>query len=137
MKSLESLVEERIRDAQARGEFDDLPGTGAPLELDDDRLVPEDLRVAYRVLKNAGFVPPEVEALRDMRALEAALQREDSPDERLRLLARMNAVLLRTPLGRRRGSLRIEAAYFEKIAEKLARGRASASTGLENKNRQD
>lgn len=123
MKSLESLVEERIREAQARGEFDDLPGSGAPLELDDDLLVPEDLRVAYRVLKNAGFVPPEVEALRDARALETALQREDSPDERQRLLARMNAVLLRTPLGRRRGSLRIEAAYFEKIAEKLARSR--------------
>ena len=123
MKSLESLVEQRISEAQERGEFDDLPGAGAPLELDDDRLVPEELRVAYRVLKNAGYVPPEVEALRDVRALEETLQRAEAPDERRRLLARMNALLMRTPIGRRRGSLRIEEAYFGKIAEKLARSR--------------
>ena len=49
--------------------FDDLPGSGRPLELDDDRLVPEELRVAWRILKNAGFVPPEIEALRDIDAL--------------------------------------------------------------------
>jgi hypothetical protein len=123
MNSLESLVEQRISEAQERGEFDDLPGAGAPLELDDDRLVPEELRAAYRVLKNAGYVPPEVEALSDVRALEQTLQRAEEPDERRRLLARMNALLMRTPIGRRRGNLRIEEAYFGKIAEKLARSR--------------
>ena len=123
MKSLESLVEQRIAEAQARGELDDLPGAGAPLELDDDPLVPEELRVAYRVLKNAGYVPPEVEALRDIRGLERALEREEGPDEGTRLLARMNALLTCTPIRKRRGHLRIEEAYFEKIAQKLVRSR--------------
>jgi hypothetical protein len=123
MKSLESLVERRISEAQARGELDDLPGAGAPLELDDDRLVPEELRVAYRVLKNAGCVPPEVEVLRDIHDLERALAHEKVPDERRRLRARMNALLLRTSMDKRRGSLRIEDAYFEKIAQKLAQSR--------------
>ncbi|MCO5107740.1 MAG: DUF1992 domain-containing protein [Burkholderiaceae bacterium] len=63
------LIERRIDEARRQGAFDDLPGTGRPLELDDDRLVPEELRVAWRILKNAGFVPPEVEALRDLDAL--------------------------------------------------------------------
>lgn len=63
------LIERRIDEARRRGAFDDLPGSGRPLELDDDRLVPEELRVAWRILKNAGFVPPEVEALRDIDAL--------------------------------------------------------------------
>lgn len=63
------LIERRIDEARRRGAFDDLPGSGRPLEFDDDRLVPEELRVAWRILKNAGFVPPEVEALRDIDAL--------------------------------------------------------------------
>jgi hypothetical protein len=123
MKSLDHLIERRIREAQLRGEFDDLPGTGAPLDLDDDSLVPGELRVAYRILKNAGYVPPEVEALRDVRQLEQALADTQAPDERTRLLARVNALLSRTSMGRRRGDLRVEAAYFRKIGEKLARRR--------------
>lgn len=60
---LDFLAEKKIREAMACGEFDDLPGAGRPLELDDDRLVPEELRVAHRILKNAGIAPPEVKKL--------------------------------------------------------------------------
>ena len=62
MLLLDYLAEEKIRDAIEAGAFDNLPGAGKPLALDDDRLVPEDLRVAYRILKNAGLVPREIEA---------------------------------------------------------------------------
>ena len=60
---LDFLAERRIAEAVSRGEFDDLPGAGRPLELDDDVLVPEELRVAHRILKNAGVAPPEVKKL--------------------------------------------------------------------------
>jgi hypothetical protein len=60
---LDFLVEQRLEEAVSRGELSNLPGEGRPLELDDDPLVPEELRAAYRILKNAGLVPPEVEAL--------------------------------------------------------------------------
>jgi len=56
------LAERRIEEAIARGEFDDLPGAGRPLELDDvDPLLPEELRLAYRILRNAGFSPGAVD----------------------------------------------------------------------------
>ncbi len=54
------LVEQKLLAAVSRGELDDLPGAGKPHELDDDPLVPEDLRMAYRILKNAGYAPAEV-----------------------------------------------------------------------------
>jgi len=60
---LDFLAERRIAEAVSRGELDDLPGAGRPLDLDDDALVPEDLRVANRILKNAGVAPPEVKKL--------------------------------------------------------------------------
>ena len=73
--AIDELVERRIREAQRHGAFDDLPGQGRPLELDDDRLVPEEVRVAMRIMKNAGVLPPEVEALR---ALDSLLAVADS-----------------------------------------------------------
>lgn len=84
LAAFNELIERRIDEARRHGAFDDLPGAGKPLDLDDDRLVPEELRVAHRILKNAGFVPPEVEALRDLDsmlrgAVDAA---DDSPESR-------------------------------------------------------
>lgn len=59
---LDSIAERKIAEAIANGELDDLPGAGKPLELDDDALIPEDLRMAYRILKNAGYAPEEIRA---------------------------------------------------------------------------
>ncbi len=67
--ALDELIERRIREAAQRGEFDDLPGAGRPLPLEDDALVPEELRVAYRILRNAGMLPPELDAVRHEDAL--------------------------------------------------------------------
>jgi Domain of unknown function (DUF1992) len=61
------IAERRIAEAIARGELEGLPGEGRPLELDDDALVPEELRAAHRILKNAGIAPPEVKKLGLMR----------------------------------------------------------------------
>jgi len=121
MQSLDSIAERRIREAQERGEFDDLPGTGMPLEFDDDTLVPEDLRVAYRLLKNAGFLPAELAAHGEIRELEQLLRTAETHDERRQLLSRLNYLLTRTAAGRRRGHLQVESEYFEQIAERLSR----------------
>ena len=54
--ALQYLAERKIEEAIARGEFDDLPGAGRPLDLDDeDPLWPEEVRMARRILKNSGF----------------------------------------------------------------------------------
>jgi hypothetical protein len=123
MTVLDAMAERRIREAQDRGEFEDLPGAGAPLELDDDALVPEDLRAAYRILKNAGFLPPELEAHGEIREIEQLLQKVEDDFERARLLSRLNFLLSRNAVGRRHGSLRAQDAYLEKMAERLERRR--------------
>ena len=125
MLGLDAIAERRIREAQARGELDDLPGAGAPLELDDDALVPEDLRVAYRILKNAGLLPPELEAHGELREIEQLLQQVEDELERARLLSRVNFLLSRTAHRRRHGNLRVQEAYLEKIAERLELRRQS------------
>lgn len=62
--AFDRIAEERIARALAAGEFDALPGSGRPLDLGDDLLVPPEVRMANRILKNAGCLPPELEAKR-------------------------------------------------------------------------
>lgn len=69
----DKLVEEKIREAMAAGEFDNLAGRGRPLDLRPYFDTPEDLRLAYSVLKSSGFVPEEAELLKEIDALRTAL----------------------------------------------------------------
>lgn len=66
---IDQWVERHILDAQKKGELDNLPGAGEPLILDDDTFVPESLRAGYRLLKNAGCLPPELEQRKEALAL--------------------------------------------------------------------
>ena len=79
---IDQLAEQHILQAMDRGEFDELPGTGRPLQFDEDPLIPEPLRAGYRLLKNAGYLPPELQTLREIRNVEALLARIADPDAR-------------------------------------------------------
>jgi hypothetical protein len=79
MSLLDSLAETRIRDAIAAGDLRDLPGSGQPLPPDEARNVPEPLRMAYRMLRHTGFVPPEIELYREINALTARLAAGEDP----------------------------------------------------------
>lgn len=95
MDLLDQMAESRIAEAQRRGEFERLPGAGKPLRLDDDRFVPATLRSAYRLLRNAGFVPPELERRRQIRRIEDLLRLlpdEVHGAERRRLLLRLTGL---------------------------------------------
>lgn len=102
-----------------RGDFDNLPGAGQPLDLDEPPLVPPEVRTAYRMLKNAGFVPPEILERREIAELEASIAAIADFAARKRALAKL--AVLRTRLGARRGrNLALDAYYERKVIEKLA-----------------
>lgn len=102
MDPLVAIAEEKIREAMARGEFDNLPGAGKPLVLDDDSMVPGDLRVAYRILKNAGCVPPELDLRKEIITLKGLLAAARDEGERTHLARELNAKLLRFNIMRKR-----------------------------------
>lgn len=81
---LDQWAERHILDAQKKGEFDNLPGSGEPLKLDDDSHVPPELRAGYRLLKNAGCLPPELEYRKEAIALADLLNgvQENHPQYR-------------------------------------------------------
>ena len=119
MNLLEQLAEQRIQEAMNRGELRDLPGEGRPLHLDDDSAIPEELRVAYRILKNAGFLPPELQWRRELQEAEHLLQQLPE-SERSRARARLELLQLRLAASRRQPmNLLLEDQYRQRLLERL------------------
>lgn len=90
---LDQWAERHIRDAQIKGDFDNLPGSGEPLELEDDSHIAHELRAGYRLLKNAGCLPPELEQRREAVELVDLLKGIRQDDPRHKELSRRLALI--------------------------------------------
>jgi hypothetical protein len=73
MTVFDRIVEALIREAQESGEFDHLPGKGKPIDLDEYFQMPEDVRMAQSLLKNAGMTSPEIQLLKEIAELRQLL----------------------------------------------------------------
>jgi hypothetical protein len=114
------IAEERILEAQRAGAFENLPGKGKPLELEDLSWVPEDLRIGYHILKNAHVLPPEVELLKQIHTLEDLLRYVENESERQAMARSLQEKLIRLDLLKRRSmSLESVRQYNSKLLAKL------------------
>lgn len=68
MDKWEPLIDKLIRESMERGEFDDLPGSGQPIDLSENPFEDPDVRTAHRLLRNAGFAPAWIEERKDIDA---------------------------------------------------------------------
>ncbi len=102
MYAFTRIAEQRIKDAIDNGEFDNLSGAGKPLFFEDESWIPEDLRLAYRILKNSGFIPPELELRNDIINLRRFVETIDDDKERVKKLRELNFKIVK--LGLMRGS---------------------------------
>lgn len=119
---IDEMAERHIREAQRRGAFDNLPGAGQPLRLDDDAAVPAELRTAYRLLKNAGYLPPELQLRRDIAHAEQLLMLAEHSEERASHSRRLRYLMTQLGLNRLAPvNLQTEHAYFERLCDKLER----------------
>jgi hypothetical protein len=107
MDFLYRIAEERIRKAQEDGAFDNLPGKGKPLCLDDDEWLPQELRLTYKILKNANCLPGEIEIRKEIFSLRQLLDAAIDPETRGDLRRELNRLVLRLNL-QRRGSVRLD-----------------------------
>lgn len=94
MNLIDQIAEQKIMDALLKGYLDNLAGQGQPLHLDDDSFVPEELRVAYRLLKNSGFLPPEAHLRKEITDVNQLLMEAVSEEEEMKLSKRMNYLLM-------------------------------------------
>lgn len=122
MLILDQLAEKRINEAMTRGELAELPGQGMPLQLDDYSMIPEELRMAYKILKNSGFIPPELELRNEVSELEQNLNRHTDEKERKKVIMRLQCLYIRLDTsGMWHASMAIQQEYYEKILSRLSR----------------
>ena len=117
----EKIVEDRIKKAQKEGAFDNLEGSGKPLVFEDACQVPDDCRLAYKILKNAGFLPPEIELKKKITQAELLLEATDATSVRHREIRKKINYLL-TKLDTLRGGISplLTDTYRENIIRKLS-----------------
>jgi hypothetical protein len=92
---LRRLAEDRIEEAQREGLFDNLPGKGKPLSLDDDSGVPEDLRLTFKILKNSNCLPIEMELRKEIYNLRQLIDAAIDPETRREMRRELNFLMLR------------------------------------------
>jgi hypothetical protein len=118
----QKIAERKIQEALENGEFDLLPGRGEPLPLEDDSHVPEDLRLAYKVLKNADCLPPEIELRKEIRQMEDMLESIPDEKEKYRQIKRINLKITQLNMMDYKSPLLEEnQVYHSKIIDKLGR----------------
>lgn len=116
----EKLIESRIKKAQNEGAFEDLPGSGKPLHLEDDRHIPEDLRMAHKVLKNADCLPPEVQLHKEIRTTEDLLTGMTDTMQRYRTIKKINFLILKlNALRDTNAAYDIPQRYFGEVVQRL------------------
>jgi Domain of unknown function (DUF1992) len=108
MSDFEKIAEEKIRQALKDGAFENLPGAGKPLRLEDDSTVAPDLRMAYKLLKDAHCLPPELELHNEILRLKDLLRGIADETERTRKIREINLLITKLNLLRKR-PLSIEA----------------------------
>jgi hypothetical protein len=117
----EKIVEQRIKEAMEKGEFDNLPGKGRPLSLEDDSHVPEDLRLAYKVLKNADCLPPELLERTEILQMEDMLAGIPDEKERYKLIKKINYKIMKlNAMGKKSPLLEEKQIYYKKLVDKIA-----------------
>ncbi len=113
-------AEEKILEAMEKGELDDLPGRGKPQELEDDSTIPSDLRIAYKILKNAGYAPPEVQMQKEIATAKDLLKNSQEDQETYRRVQKLNMMVTKMNMMRKTPvHLEEEQIYYEKIVNKV------------------
>lgn len=124
MNIFQELAERAIQEAQQRGEFEGLSGQGRPLPQESDPFMPETLRMAYKMLKNAGYVPEEIQAQREIRSLIECLEQETDESLKMRQIQKVQLFIAKAKI--RHGGLLQEEneKYFQKVVARVTLHRA-------------
>ena len=104
-----------------RGDFDNLSGRGQKIIFEDDSMVPEDLRMAYKILKNAGYVPQDFLEDKEIVTASELLAAATDEQERYRQMQKLNYLIMKVNTRRRRPvNLEKDQVYYQKVVERTS-----------------
>lgn len=121
MNCLAFIAEQKITKAIENGELNPSGWKNRPLPLDDDHLVPADLKMAYKILKNAGYLPPEIETRKEITRLEQLIAKTEDEHLRVQQMRKLSVLLMKVEANRRTPSnIAHDDEYFRKVVERTS-----------------
>jgi len=121
-EALQTIAERRIAQALKDGTLKTDGWKNKPLPLDDDSFVPDDLKMAYKILKNSGYVPPEVETRKEIQRLEDLIAKSEDCHQRVKQMKKLNVLMMKLDAQRNRpSSIEHDDEYYRKIVEKIGK----------------
>ncbi len=120
MDSLAFIAEQKIAQAMQEKDLTSSKWKNKPLPLDDDRFVPEDLKMAYKLLKNSGYLPPEIEDRKEVKRLEDLIAATTDEHERVKQMKKLTVLLMKVEASRSFASnIANQDEYYRKVVEKV------------------
>ncbi len=121
-EAFNKIAEKKIQEAMDNGEFEDLPGKGKPLRIEDDRHLPADIRLAHKILKNADCLPPELELRKEILTIEELLAGEKDAKAKYRQIKKLNYLIMKLNMSRRSSfSLEKNQVYYDRLVDKMGK----------------
>ncbi len=115
----EKIVEERIQHAQRQGFFNHLPGKGLPLP-DERTGLNNELRMAYKILKNADCLPPELELKKEIQSTEDLLSTMTDTKEKFKTIKKLNFLIMKLNLSRNLSAdMDVPQHYYEQLVSRI------------------
>lgn len=126
MNPLAFIAEQRIAQAMKEKDLTDSEWKNKPLPLDDDPFVPEDLKMAYKLLKNSGYLPPEIEERKEVERLEDLIVSTEDEHERVKQMKKLSFLLMKVDAKRNFSSnIANQQDYYRKVVERVTVRRKS------------
>jgi hypothetical protein len=115
------IAERKISEAIQNGLLDTREWRNKPLPMTNDHLVPEELRMAHKILKNAGYLPPEIETKKEIQQIEDLLASCEDERTRVKQIKKLNYLLLKMNI-MKGDTITIESQeeYYRKIVERIS-----------------
>ncbi len=121
MDSLARIAEQKIAEAMKTRDFTSEKWKNKPLPLDNDTHIPDDLKMAYKILKNSGYLPPEVEEKKEVQRLEDLIATTEDEHERLKQMKKLNVLLMKIDTQRSSpANIAQQDEYYRKVVERIS-----------------
>lgn len=121
MNSIAFIAEQKIQEAIKNGDLNIERWKNRPLPMEDDRLIPDDLKMAYKILKNSGYLPPEIEERKEVKRLEELIAATEDEHVRLKQMKKLSVLLMKIDARRGKTSnIARQDDYYRKVVEKIS-----------------
>jgi hypothetical protein len=127
LEAIRRIAERKISEAIRKGLLETKSWRNRPLPMTSDNMVPEELRMAYKILKNAGYLPPEIETKKEIQTIEDLLATCEDECTRVKQMKKLNYLVLKLNIMKGNAvSIESQEEYYRKIVERLSAGKLNA-----------